>query len=400
MQTVEGNSVKQAESSNRRKRLRKKLLKRIGMVQNGTVNRKPHKVHFEEDDQFSLTSDRASESSIPKTSRKATKEKIPVLTVDKGYKGLEQHSPRDPVPSHARVAELRISGTQKETNNTRLPRYIDHSVTDKDDSDRNENRYCSEHDKLTGYDVFTADKIELSHYCVRQTTDDLANDLARVFHSRLSFNAKEALEAHGFRSSVCSKKRHRRRSFSDVTPEVDKGYVPSWMDDDSKVMDRRSRLSKSSVTSDQVLKKKAHSVSDLREIGIDKTTHVLDFLTMNRETLHPEKSKNHARIEEEYLRLRKQMNVGNDTSLDLSQMNTTLSSIRTFEGSSVPLALLQDQTTAMLESDELGINHFRKHIQNVKQSSKKYKRTVRNTDIAQKQNKRKMPTRFIPIYES
>lgn len=401
MQTVEENTVKQTDSSNRRKRLKKKLFKRIGVVRNGadqTAVRNLHKIHFDDDKPVKPSSDPIKEPvlSVPSNQKKHLKVKAVILQENSENK---QHRSREPAPTHVRDHELRKSKPLN-ISKIRARRYSDQYGTDTDDNDGNENTHCFGHERLSGYDVLTAENIELSHSRVQQPVDDLDADQSRVFHSRLSFTTNDAVRLDGLSYSNGPRKRHRRRSFSDVTPEVDKGYMPSWLDDETKGMDRRGRLSKNSIPSEQGLKKKSHSVSDLRDIGAQKKEQVNIFSVSTE--VEGMKSKDHVRIEEEYLRLRRQINVNSDPIANLSQLNSSISSVRnsTFDSPASNQSMPRDQKASMLESDELGINHFRKHIQNVKQTSKRFRRSLKNTEnITQKQTRRKLPSRFIPIYE-
>lgn len=388
MQTVDGHTGKQAVSSNRRKLLRKKLYKRIGVqsTKDFSKGRKSSKVQSDTESEEKYHNDENTDFQRPV---KRESEKLEV-TSDGNLHNI-----------HADV-KLSIKGHSEQLQPKRCVDCCKYTcecskrVKVKVIHHRKENVRRVTVSPVIDHSEQTDNSVKQQH------VSDSAVDQSRVFHSRLSFTNNEAVREDGKTNTHGIRKRHRRRSFSDVTPEGDKGYIPSWLDEDVKGMDRRSRLSKSSMTSDQVGVKKSRSISDLREISASKTAQA-DVLSSFPKDPSTQKSKDHAKIEEEYLKMRKQINMGTDQSHDTSLLNSTLSSVRTssMESPASKLSLLMEQRNAKPDPDELGINYFQKHIQNVKQTSKKYKRSLKpkRIDNAEKQTRRKLPSRFIPIYE-
>lgn len=410
MQTVDSNTGKQTAASKRRSLLRKKFLKRIGVVQNGREvpsMKRPPQVHFEIEDPL-IKAGEVRRNSIPSVRHKKDVQdnlNFEQKSEDRAVQHHHHHKPRKKIHVESAI-DVPFTGYSANKSHRLHVKSLDDNISVHSSIGGKDSTHSLEPVRLSKHVVLPAihkgNNIEPSNSAVTEQVDDTATDQTRVFHSRLSFSAKDQVRENDVIavSSRVSRKRHRRRSFSDVTPEGDKGYVPSWNTTGLRDMDRRSRMSKGSAASSNQAPgmKKSWSVSDLREVDHSKIAG-LDLAAYNKgQEVH--KAKNHSRIEEEYLRLRKQINNHSEPS-DATILNSTMSSIRnsSVDSPASTLDLLLDQKVSMLESDELGINHFKKHIQNVKQTSKKFRRSLKNAENAQKQNRRKLPTRYIPIYE-
>jgi len=106
--------------------------------------------------------------------------------------------------------------------------------------------------------------------------------------------------------------------------------------------------------------------------------------------------KRHEDVEKEYMKLRSEMRP-NEIHSDKIHQNTQ-STARPVLGQPDRI-VATDRQQDLFQSDTLGIYHFQKHIQNVKQNSKRHKRNLRHKDQGQRLNKGKQTSRFTPIYE-
>lgn len=177
-------------------------------------------------------------------------------------------------------------------------------------------------------------------------------------------------------------------------------YVPSWLCDlENDEMERHDLKLKLNKPQKHTKHSKSHHDTSINGEILTKTKD-------GKFTKSPDKHVKplHEDIEKEYFKLKKALHV-NDSSQDTSREISS-----TIVAESTGRAYLSDTAIPsykqLFESDELGINHFKKHIHNVKVSNKKYRRTLKSIEPAgagtnvsvTKQTKRKL-LGFKPLYE-
>lgn len=170
-----------------------------------------------------------------------------------------------------------------------------------------------------------------------------------------------------------------------ISQEFYVGYVPSWLStDEENEMDASSLKSFETLTI-----KHSRSLTDLRHAG-----------TVQRKpkarSENADKYK-HQKIEQEYFRLKKRLNLNNDGAVTNSTSFTTAQSHSRVNLSDTAVPHYRE----LLNSDELGINHFRKHVQNVKVTSKKFRRAQRSSEpVKTRPPPKRRQLNFKPLYEN
>lgn len=194
------------------------------------------------------------------------------------------------------------------------------------------------------------------------------------------------------KGGTCYRKRQSRSQDSDRElfsgqthpAELGSSYVPSWLCDSiEKEMDTISIKSFEQLTT-----KHSQSMTDIKN----------DVFLRRNPKPHSEQCAKikHEDVEKEYFKLKKRLNLNNSTGRYDDIESSADSHIRVNLSDTV-IPHYRD----LLESDELGINHFKKHIQNVKVTSKRYRRAVKSTDSV-KNNRlpsKRRPFCFQPLYE-
>lgn len=197
---------------------------------------------------------------------------------------------------------------------------------------------------------------------------------------------------NGAKGGTCYRKRQSRSQESEREllagpahcSQVGSSYVPSWLCDSiEREMDTISIKSFERLTT-----KHSQSMTDIRNDV---------FLRRNpkHHIVHFDKTK-HEDVEKEYFKLKKRLNLNNSDGRGNGMQSSADAHIRVNLSDTV-IPHYRD----LLESDALGINHFKKHIQNVKVTSKKFRRAVKSTDSVKKNrlpSKRKLFC-FQPLYE-
>lgn len=169
-----------------------------------------------------------------------------------------------------------------------------------------------------------------------------------------------------------------------ISQEYYPGYVPSWLStDEENDMDASSLKSFETLTI-----KHSRSLTDLRQPG-----------TVQRKPKarsdNADKYK-HQKIEQEYFRLKKRLNLNNDGAVTSNHSLTTAQSHNRVNLSDTAVPNYRE----LLESDELGINHFRKHVHNVKVTSKKFRRAQRSCEpVKTRAPPKRRQFNFKPLYE-
>lgn len=210
------------------------------------------------------------------------------------------------------------------------------------------------------------------------------------------FTAKRRRDRR-YLSTLRRRGNQRRRHCSEVNIVSEKSeacgntssYVPSWVDGIPGENKAKSTLD---INRKNIKSEMNTSLSDF----LDGDGDSAEGADMSQQT-DVKTRKDHAELEQEYLKLRRRIaRKSKDTDDSNSDLNNTFS-----DRSSL---LMTNPNGAydvkdFLSSDDLGINHFRKHIHYVKSSSKKYKRSLRHSE--QKQRQKRAPTfkTFKPLYE-
>ncbi|KAL4233798.1 hypothetical protein ACF0H5_008476 [Mactra antiquata] len=238
-------------------------------------------------------------------------------------------------------------------------------------------------------------------------SDSKSDDLTSDFHGLVK-NSHES-ENSGCQSvRLTTRRPHSQGSpcaFKENEPDVDfyieEPYIPSWLElkSDKLNMDIKSIRSLGLVP-----KGLSMSLTDLRpEVGAHASldqSH--DFIPKQQQQQPIIDGKRHKEMEKEYLKLKRKLNIKQNSDHKTSVTNSQHvvlagSNVRaTRSESDIPLY------KELFESDELGINHFRKHIHNVKLSSKRHKRALKVPDGTVNRGvpkNRRHITRFQPLYE-
>ena len=144
------------------------------------------------------------------------------------------------------------------------------------------------------------------------------------------------------------------------------------------------------------------SVSDVTEFEIKDRSQNLEIIS---------DYERHNELEQEYRTLKRELTILND--LDLSKRTTVVEGYgkelrernkkdqpRSNDNTSTMLTgNLEPSSHDFLMSDALGINHFKKHILNVKRTSKRHKRDTKHLSENKKSSTEKIKTKFKPVFE-
>lgn len=205
----------------------------------------------------------------------------------------------------------------------------------------------------------------------KQFEDNLSNKYLSVYESDNLENCVESVPERIIKltkrrpysgESCCTEKAEDldRRKIQDL----DFSYIPSWLcSDDDRDMEVSSLKSFNLLTS-----KHSKSLSDLRNAGT--VSRKIKISSDNGDKI------NHQKIEKEYFKLKKRLNIEGD---ETHRSNGTYAHVQDSNRAHLSDTHVPNYRE-LLESDELGINHFRKHIKNVKASSKKFRRALKNNE--------------------
>ncbi|KAH3727057.1 uncharacterized protein LOC127852155 [Dreissena polymorpha] len=220
---------------------------------------------------------------------------------------------------------------------------------------------------------------------------DTSDNCGSSVFSDHAYSDGEEIYAVGEANSVKEVKKTRSLSI------CSEDYVPSWLSKDIHQMNKSKIKHELTISANDLLGNGASwSLNESRRFK-----QVSPQRGSQASKTDPKQSqKAHEDIEKEYLDLRKHLNT--NTNENERQFVAHQHAVRQVHSESPTLPRYitsqSEDRRSQFESDALGINHFKKHILNVKQSSKKFRRRLRNHDDSQKQTKRK-PLRFITIYE-
>ncbi|XP_052807637.1 uncharacterized protein LOC128236665 [Mya arenaria] len=245
----------------------------------------------------------------------------------------------------------------------------------------------------------------------RQQKYTLHNSLKKPFQfssagssddTELSDNAFSDSEV--YHNRLFNKPNYTDKSHSDLGHESPKAYLPSWIQNATKTTDMASKQvapEKGNPTNiDAFIGIGSWNISDSRRV-MNEQKKVHEKKSVEDSYLKP-RQRRHEDVEKEYLKLRHEIYA--EASSSGKPPNDQYSLPDTRHASS-PVSLTSTRTQVekhdyLFDTDSLGMNHFKKHIQNVKQSSKRHKRQMRLKEQMLKQNKGKSTINFIPIYET
>lgn len=275
--------------------------------------------------------------------------------------------------------------------------------------DLNLSRHYDVNRRDNGFKVSDTIRVDKNKDCIKFNFEPIADETTKldgksIKHSNESENLdRELQDLSTIRTSSqgCSRVIKENETRSEVGTSGH--YIPSWFNDISgdSLMDLNTIRHLGIVP-----KGLSMSLTDLKPEARDPIAHSRDLLPQQQPHSQQHEmadGKKHEKMEKEYLRLKKKLTSRQKTDLNSSDLSSKKAELINKNARANLSDTLIPRCKEFFESDELGINHFQKHIHNVKVSSKKHKRALKLMEAAASRvgpmHSKKRPVNFKPLYE-